>query len=185
MISQTNTIRNLRPLGSKSAPSGRSLRYQQEAFLFSGALTMTATKRCSKCKEIKPLEKFSREKRVQDGRRSECKICFRERDRRYYQTEKGKAAIIAGEKRYRLKHPEKRKARNAVTHAIETGRLLPTSSFGCYYCSAPAQHYHHQNGYTEEHRLDVVPVCRKCHKEIHKKSAKRRMICQQKYLFVM
>jgi hypothetical protein len=41
-------------------------------FLCTGAMVM---KRCTKCKQIKPLEYFDIEKRVKDGRTSQCKRC--------------------------------------------------------------------------------------------------------------
>lgn len=36
---------------------------------------MTATKGCTKCRETLPLERFNRNSRRPDGRRSECKVC--------------------------------------------------------------------------------------------------------------
>ena len=33
------------------------------------------TKRCTKCGEVKPMYKFSKEKRAKDGRKYKCKVC--------------------------------------------------------------------------------------------------------------
>lgn len=35
------------------------------------------TKKCSKCREIKPLTDFYKDARLSDGRRSDCKVCVR------------------------------------------------------------------------------------------------------------
>jgi hypothetical protein len=44
---------------------------------------MVAEKACSKCQETKPLEDFRRDARLRDGRRSQCRDCGAEFDRRY------------------------------------------------------------------------------------------------------
>lgn len=33
-------------------------------------------KACTKCQQLVPLDQYHRDKRVPDGRRSECKLCF-------------------------------------------------------------------------------------------------------------
>jgi len=53
-------------------------------------------KRCSVCKQIKPLAEFYKDKRHSDNHCSDCKICRIQRTKRYSQTNKGKAA----QKRY-------------------------------------------------------------------------------------
>ena len=42
---------------------------------------MTATKRCSKCGEVKPLEGFHRDRSKKQGRYSRCRECERQYDR--------------------------------------------------------------------------------------------------------
>lgn len=42
------------------------------------------TKTCSQCGETKPLEEFNKDKRISDGRRSDCKVCTKARNRRLY-----------------------------------------------------------------------------------------------------
>jgi NAD-dependent SIR2 family protein deacetylase len=44
---------------------------------------MTATKRCSKCGEVKPLEEFHRDRSKKLGRRSRCRECERQSERIY------------------------------------------------------------------------------------------------------
>lgn len=41
----------------------------------------TLTKRCTKCREVKPLEEFSPDKRARDGRQSRCRVCRAKRAR--------------------------------------------------------------------------------------------------------
>ena len=44
----------------------------------------TATKRCSKCGEVKPLEEFRRDRSRKLGRFSQCRECVRQYERAYY-----------------------------------------------------------------------------------------------------
>lgn len=43
-----------------------------------------AVKTCMGCKEAKPLEAFSKDRRARDGLVSRCKVCARKRSREYY-----------------------------------------------------------------------------------------------------
>ena len=45
---------------------------------------MTATKRCSKCGEVKPLEEFRRDRSRKLGRFPQCRECERQYERTYY-----------------------------------------------------------------------------------------------------
>jgi hypothetical protein len=66
------------------------------------------------------------------------------------------------------RNPEKHKARWAVNNAIAMGKIPRASTFICSECGMhQASQYHHHNGYDEEHRLDVKPVCGKCHRNLH------------------
>ena len=44
------------------------------------------------------------------------------------------------------------------------GRLPRPRDVACTGCGAQAAEYHHHKGYAPEHRLDVVAVCRSCHR---------------------
>ena len=52
----------------------------------------------------------------------------------------------------------------AVREAIAAGRLPRPRDVACTGCGAQAAEYHHHKGYAPEHRLDVVAVCRSCHR---------------------
>jgi hypothetical protein len=54
-------------------------------------------------------------------------------------------------------------ARNAVNKAVIAGILPRVTTLHCGKCGAQAESYHHHNGYDPAHRLDVVPLCNKCH----------------------
>lgn len=59
-------------------------------------------------------------------------------------------------------------ARAALRKAVLTGELPNIKTLVCVDCGAPAQEYHHHNGYEPEHWLDVIPLCHKCHRNRHR-----------------
>ena len=67
------------------------------------------SKSCTKCKEEKPLDQFTKDKRRIDGRGSSCVLCHRERNRKYIHSEKGRAT--------RKAHAEANKEANKERHA--------------------------------------------------------------------
>ena len=87
------------------------------------------------------------------------------RQKRYEQTEKGKAT----NKKYddkRYNSPENRKkylAKRAVQYALSTGKLV---RMPCWICGDEQTHGHHPS-YAEDMRLCVVWLCVKHHNEIH------------------
>ena len=96
---------------------------------------------------------------------------------RYRQSEKGKVTTKKHTKLYQTNHPENIRAIATVCTAVRTGKLPRPETFFCcnstggeggQECLNQAEEYHHYKGYTKEHRLDVVPVCLKCHNRIHK-----------------
>jgi len=63
------------------------------------------TKQCSKCDAIKPASAFYKDRRRQDGLRSECKMCTEAAQKEYNNTHSEE--IAAQHKKYRLAHREK------------------------------------------------------------------------------
>lgn len=61
-------------------------------------------KECSRCKEIKDISCFSKNKRNKDGVQTECKQCYSERRRQYRENNKEK---ISERKRQRYKNNKK------------------------------------------------------------------------------
>jgi hypothetical protein len=64
-----------------------------------------ASKRCSKCGEVKPLTEFYRAKRHPDGHRARCKDCCNEQRRTGYPAIRERVA--AEHRDYRERNPEK------------------------------------------------------------------------------
>lgn len=56
------------------------------------------------------------------------------------------------------------KARYAVGDAVKAGKLPRVSTLPCLRCSNQAHEYHHWKGYEPENYLNVVPLCRPCHR---------------------
>ena len=66
--------------------------------------------------------------------------------------------------KWKSNNPNKIKANSKVSNAIRDERLQPPSNFICQECKiAQAQEYHHWS-YEPEYWLDVIPLCRSCHK---------------------
>lgn len=62
-------------------------------------------KRCSKCKETKPVSEFHRNRTAKDGLHYECKPCNKGKVQRYYEANKEKVAEY--QRRYREANKEK------------------------------------------------------------------------------
>ena len=57
---------------------------------------MTGSKRCTRCRDLKPLEEFSRHNKAPDGRQWMCKVCFAayQRERKTRRVERPQAEAI-------------------------------------------------------------------------------------------
>lgn len=147
------------------------------------------SKRCPQCKRDLAISLFWKDCSKKDGRQVYCKTClkqYRQSDRgkevrrrhqqgdkrkasgrRHRQTAKGKATLCRAREKYDVKFPDKRVAQGAVSNAVKAGVLSPIASLLCL-CGQAAEHYHHPNGYDEDQRLNVIPVCAVCHRNIHR-----------------
>ena len=130
-------------------------------------------KRCSKCGELKPLDEFY--KSSARGRQNYCKKCSAEYGqspkgkanmKRYRRTEKGRATARCHGIRYQERHPDQRRVKHIVNHAVENNRMPRVTTLICTDCNKPAQHYHHDD---YEKPLDVVPLCQICHIQRHRR----------------
>lgn len=68
-------------------------------------------------------------------------------------------------RKYRANNPEKYKAQSAVNHAVRDGVLEKPDS--CSRCDSTEGIQGHHWSYKEEHWLDVIWLCPKCHAEEH------------------
>ena len=82
----------------------------------------------------------------------------RRRWNEWYQNNKEKRRAYQQTKA--IANPEKIKARNLVTYALQTGRL--TRSTICEECGAETRTDAHHHDYPEP--LDVIWICRPCHR---------------------
>ena len=128
-------------------------------------------KKCSVCKKEKPISEFHRNSSSKDGIRSNCKDCYkewriknisneRERNRVYYQSEKGKKRLS----KYKSENCHKLRAKYIIKNDIKKGKIKRASSLKCYHCGKQAEDYHHPN--YDFPRL-VIPLCSRCHMEVH------------------
>ena len=150
---------------------------------------MTDTKRCSKCKQIKPVNEFYRNKSMAGGYANQCISCFKEthkkyrdsdkgkeRDLRYRSTEKWQEIHQAANRKYKQteasktsyasyyqRNKHKNRARGRIFDAVRSGRIKPATDFPCVHCGKPALEYHHHLGYDDAHSFDVIPLCKTCH----------------------
>jgi hypothetical protein len=136
------------------------------------------TKTCKKCGEEHTLEQFHRLSRGLHGRRSVCRWCVNEADRARYHANREKAVArvaaynkahpekhAAAERRYRARHPNKKKAHRAVEKALKHGLLQRTCCRGC---GAGDEIEAHHHSYAPEHWLDVIWLCSACHMALHR-----------------
>lgn len=75
-------------------------------------------KRCGKCKEIKSVDQFDRNRRRKDGLQTRCRACMKEINGDWYAQNKDKASVLA--KAYAAANPEKMKAIGRKGHLKKT-----------------------------------------------------------------
>ena len=75
-------------------------------------------KRCAKCGETKPLEDFTPNRRVKDGRQGRCRPCRREDQAAYYA--KNRDEILRRNPSQPSRDPEKRRQRDRERYAALT-----------------------------------------------------------------
>ena len=130
-------------------------------------------KTCTKCKIEKQLSDFSKCCAAKDGLQYHCKRCQADYgqshkvekadyDRVYYQSPVGKESHHRSYLKCRKNNPDKRKARDAVNHAITAGKLIRPST--CESCKEKKFVEGHHKDYSKP--LDVDWLCLKCHREL-------------------
>ena len=161
------------------------------------------TKRCSKCKQIKPISEFHKESANKDGHNRWCKKCRyiydksekkniynkkyrktnnykiaytkynnsekgRKKHKEYYSSKIGKGIHKKNSKAYYNRNKIKCRARIIIGFYIRKNMLSRPNAYHCRICWNQAEEYHHHRGYKQEHHLDIIPLCRKCHLATHK-----------------
>lgn len=87
----------------------------------------------------------------------------RESQRKYAISPKGKKVTTRAHKKYDEKNPDKRRARNAVTYALTSGKLARPKK--CEKCEGENNIQAHHPDY--QRPLDVEWLCFDCHLLIH------------------
>lgn len=130
---------------------------------------------CFKCGVEKAIEDFYVHPKMADGRLGKCKDCtkidvrnrpkalVRAYERRRGQTSARRASQLVQQKAARALHPEKFKARSAVSNAIRSGRLVRRPCRGC---GSTSKVEGHHPDYSKP--LDVVWLCDACHHAEHR-----------------
>lgn len=87
---------------------------------------------------------------------------------KYHSDENYKASILITKQKWDSNNPLKRKAQHTANNAIRDGKLV--RKLACEYCGCQDKvlHKHHWS-YLEEHWLDVIFLCPKCHGKEHKR----------------
>lgn len=133
------------------------------------------TKKCFKCGLEKPLSEYYKHFAMGDGHLNKCKECTKkdvsmhrannvdvirqyDRARSKLPHRKAKAAKVFEE--WKSKHPDRRKAQQAVNNAIRDGKL---AKLPCFVCGEKAEAHHPD--YSSP--LDVVWLCPPHHKQAH------------------
>lgn len=110
----------------------------------------------------------------------------KEYDKQYYQDNKDKIKEQAKEwgenhperykelhlkssRKHQEKYPLKRKAQSCIHSVVSDGKIPPAKDLICKECGNSAKEYHHHLGYEREHWMDVIPLCKKCHRDRHNK----------------
>lgn len=154
-------------------------------------------KQCRDCGQLLSLDSFYVHKAMADGHLNKCKYCVksrvnrhrefnvelaREYDRQradlphrvaarkeYQRTSQYKASRPLLNKRYNERHPEKHRARTAVSNALKLGQLIRQP---CQICGDSKSEAHHED-YSKP--LDVIWLCNEHHKARHREiNAERR-----------
>jgi hypothetical protein len=155
---------------------------------------MDPTKTCCHCRRTLPLDQFYRNRATPDGYTRECRTCAKERASAHYREnrerilseqrghylahstevqarnrawleanrERHRPYLRAYNREYRRKYPERHRAGSAVADALKSGKIQRQET--CAMCGAAPTEAHHHRGYEKEHYLDVIWLCRRCHR---------------------
>ncbi len=86
---------------------------------------------------------------------------------RYQYSSEGARSRRIANKKHRQRNREQRLTDKLLHAAISRGKIPPAKECVCAHCGKQAREYHHHRGYAREYRLDVIPLCVRCHKDVH------------------
>ncbi len=155
---------------------------------------LSSMKQCRLCGETKPLSEFYdkgtrckvclREKarkyrednleRVKEYDRNRPNHAQRVSNTRIRYIEKRKSGDVVflekdrlRTKNYRERNPQKHKAQRVVNNALRDGLIVRPTTCSC--CEKECKPQGHHWSYDEEHWLDVIWLCTRCHADEHKR----------------
>jgi hypothetical protein len=114
-------------------------------------------KKCTTCKEIKPLKFFPVKSQNKDGYSYACKECVNKYKRKW--NNKNKDKVSENNSRYSKTHKIQRAANNKARMV----KLFKNDS--CYFCGSSFFLHKHHEDYNRP--FDVIVLCESCHKKIH------------------
>lgn len=127
--------------------------------------------KCVSCGEIKGDAEYYKVKSKR-GFTSKCKVCIRSQVSLYrkvnvdkvmgYEMHRSSSGRIVD---YRRKNPLKYKAHCLVNNALRDGRIVRPDTCSC--CQSTSKLQAHHWSYEEEHWLNVVWLCTRCHADEH------------------
>lgn len=85
----------------------------------------------------------------------------------YYQ--ENKAEYSKKQRIWNHANPQAKKAHQAIKNALKSGDLIRPDI--CQQCAAPGSVEAHHHSYESHHWLDVVWLCRSCHRSVHAQKA--------------
>lgn len=112
------------------------------------------TARCRVCRRTLPTIFFCKNRSRPRGIMRDCAQCDKER-------EKHRPSASARQRAYDKRHPERQRAREAVTRAIKHGLM---KRMPCEVCGDPKSHAHHDD-YAKP--LEVLWLCQTHHTQAH------------------
>ena len=108
-----------------------------------------SSKRCSKCKERKPLARFNTRSDRESGYRSDCKTC-------QYKVQSLRRRLIPA---------IVNRARNTLHYAVKVGNIIKPER--CESCNEVADVHGHHEDYLLPLKVDWL--CVSCHNKLHQK----------------
>tara|TARA_R100001244_G_C5160549_1_gene130951 strand:+ start:130 stop:552 length:423 start_codon:yes stop_codon:yes gene_type:complete len=131
--------------------------------------------KCSKCKEFKSKDLFSKQSSNSRGFRYDCKSCCNNWSRKYYKenpdkyvernryelTEKGIKNRRKANAKWLRNNKDKKRTHSQVAQELKMGRMVKQDCF----CGSDKSEAHHED-YSKP--LEVVWLCRKHHSQRHK-----------------
>lgn len=121
-------------------------------------------KQCNRCLETKPIEQFSLNKPMKDGRLNQCNVCKCEYVKAHSKTERGKSLKRATMKRWKENNRHKVFAHTCIRNGVAAGKI---ERMPCEVCGVAKSEAHHDD-YGKPY--DVRWLCKLHHNELHKHS---------------